>query len=274
MTVETQAVSDGSRGSEPRVAIAEARAGERLLEHFERFTIQSISQAPDRVGLYAWYSRVAAGPADYEVDLQDGRDAGIKRFRTLLQRHTERHIAPPLVADARGAFSTHFGGVLEDLTVRTLQSALSGHVSDEVDEYERRRASALNDSIEQPLLRRALVETLHVSTPMLAAPLYIGISANLRSRLGTHANDFQRLSDLVRRDPNARAQLQAKPKSFAVRAVGGGFTAEHLEVWVLDLQTLLLKDEGRSASPDQLRNVAEAGEWLLNRWYRPYLGRK
>lgn len=274
MTPQTQTANDGRGVSEPRVAIAETRAGERLLEHFARFTIQSISQVPDRVGLYAWYSRVAAGPADYEVDLQDGRDAGIKRFRTLLQRHTERHIAPPLVADARGAFSAHFGGVLEDLTVRTLQSALSGRVSDEVDEYERQRASALNDSIEQPVLRRALVETLQVSTPMLAAPLYIGISVNLRARLGAHVNQFQRLSDLVRRDPSARSQLQAQPKSFAIRAVARGFTPEHLEVWVLDLQALLLEDEGKSASADQLRQVAEAGEWLLNRWYRPYLGRK
>lgn len=259
---------------EQRAALGESGRDRHLLEHFARFTIESISQVPDKVGLYAWYSRVAAGPADYEVDLQDGRDAGIKRFRMLLQRHTERHTAPPLRTDAHGAFSAHFGGLLEDLTVRTLQIALSGRVVDEADDYERKRTTALNDSIEQPRLRRALVETLRVSTPVLAAPLYIGISINLRSRLAVHVSQFQRLSDLVRRDPGARSQLQAQPKSFAIRAVARGFTAEHLEVWALDLQTLLLEDEGKNASPDQLRQVAEAGEWLLNRWYRPYLGRK
>lgn len=243
-------------------------------EHFVRFTTKDISQVPARVGIYAWYSRTAVGPADYRVDIRQGRDIGVDRFRSVLQRHTERHTAAPMVTDARGTFSMHYAGVLEDRTAETLKAVLSGEAFDSASDYESGRSRALADSIEKPELRAQLVRALGVSSPVLSAPLYIGISVNLRDRLATHTRQLQRLSDLVRREPTARKQLQSNPKSFAVRAIARGFTEEHLEVWVLDLQALLLDEPDGAASPEELRAVAEAGEWLLNRWHRPYLGKR
>lgn len=242
-------------------------------EHFTRFTTKNMGQVPPHVGIYAWYSRLAVGPADYVVKLQDGVDIGIDRFRSLLQRHTERHTAAPMITDARGTFSMHYSGVLQDRTAETLKAALSGEVVEGPNNYETSRSQSLATAMEQPDLRERLVQALKVSNPVVAAPLYIGISINLKNRLASHTRQLQSFSDLVRRKPEAREELLSNPKSFAVRAVARGFTEEHLEVWVLDLQALLLDDD-EETSPDKLRAVAEAGEWLLNRWHRPYLGKR
>jgi len=240
-------------------------------ERFGRYTCMTVDEAPAGVGLYAWYASLAAGPKDWEAELEQGVDVGAQRLRALLGRHTARYAAPPLELSARGTFSTVWSGSLSDETAvpiaRTLQRAPAESASD----YDATRAPCLQESLDSPALRQKLVTALEAALPVLSAPLYIGVATCLRERLSTHVHQFQEFSARASKDPSVRESLRrARKSSFATRAVAMGYTPAQLVVWTLSLDEIIEED----APPEKLRLVAEAAEWLLNRWHRPFLGRR
>lgn len=50
-----------------------------------------------------------------------------------------------------------------------------------------------------------------------------------------------------------------------------GFSVDTLTAWTLSLTRL---QPDTSIDVNTLRSVAETAEWLLNRWYRPMLGKR
>jgi hypothetical protein len=244
-------------------------------EHFVRYDSLTAHKAPDAVGMYAWYGRLDAGILDWQYELVEGKDVGINRFRILLQKHTSRFTPPPLVTTAATTFSALYKGTLEEQGINFLRSTLDAITVSSAgqDDVEATSAKLLLDAIEQPKVREWLVKIFSVVNPIVSAPIYIGVAKSLNDRLGTHVNHLQKFSAAIAKEPLRRKELlQASKSSFGSRAIGMGFTIESLEVWTLNLEQLL--DVDNPSEKDKLRAVAEAAEWLLNRWHRPMLGRK
>jgi hypothetical protein len=236
-----------------------------LLPHLKRFTVAGVQNAPAVPGIYAWYSVLSLGPKDWEVDIDAGVDRGIGRLRMALSRHTARFAVPALEVIARGRFTASWRGEVQSDGSHELSEGLLN------DQDEEEGAGALAKVLSAPALRSALVRVISAATPVLAAPLYIGVTDDLNRRLGEHASSLQKSLEAVARDPSARGRLLKSDKSFAFRAVGSGFTLDHLEVWAIDLGALV---GNQQLSPSEIRTLAEACEWLLNRWHRPLHGKR
>jgi hypothetical protein len=143
---------------------------------------------------------------------------------------------------------------------------------DTLEASDRAAAPKLQTALNTPAMRKALFESLELSAPIFAAPLYIGVAENLRDRLATHAHNLLVHSSRSARSSNYFRNVSDSKilSTFAFRAARQGFSDDNLEVWVLDIAEVA--DEAKNGQ--QLRVVAEACEWLLNRWHRPQLGRR
>lgn len=238
-----------------------------LLPYIHRFRSTDLDDAPETPGIYAWYSVLAIGPKDWELDIIGGVDRGIERLGQVLARHSSRFSTPPLEVSAIGRFTASWKGRLFSDGVQQMQRSLS---TTSQEPSTSSHPPFLSQVLAGPHLRKALVDILGLATPLLSSPLYIGVSDDLRRRLREHAGMLQRCAKVVARDPSARERLLEEDTQFAFRAIGSGLTLENLEVWTLDLSSALAKQY----SNQDLRTLAEAAEWLLNRWHRPLHGKR
>jgi hypothetical protein len=123
--------------------------------------------------------------------------------------------------------------------------------------------------------RSVLAGLLSDAAPLFAAPIYIGVTDNLRRRLNDHMGRLQIMYDARSREPEGWESTVDLPTTedgdniFPVRAVRAGFAPEHLAVWMMDMSEVSSTLGKRVA-----KQIAETAEFTLNRWYRPLLGRK
>lgn len=221
--------------------------------------------APAAPGLYAWYGHLDAGPADWGLDSVDGEDRGRERLLAMLNHHSARNDPPPLRLRAEANLNLGWDGEIPSTAATSVRSMMDVMRDDEA-----AGPVALKKTLGSPTRREALVRALWEATPMLAAPLYVGVTESLETRLRQHLDDLRKGLEVVRRRPEARETLRQHGKSFGARAVGAGYDLESLRVFTLNFSGVL---EGR-LDASQARVVAEAAEWLLNRWQRPPLGRR
>lgn len=234
-------------------------------ENAQAFAASDVDRVPEVVGIYAWYGVLDAGRKDWELENVDGVDAGQHRLLKLLQYHSARHASPPLRITALSRLAASWSGELESDAGNNLSEMLAG-----VKDGEEAGLAAISTALKSPALREAMVQALHAATPVLSSPLYVGISVNLRERLNRHVNQVRRARAVVARSPDARQRLLEEGRNFATRAVGSGFDVESLLVWVVKLEDMF-RDR---LDKNEARIVAEATEWLLNRWHRPPLGKR
>lgn len=245
---------------------------EDLMTAFRRLAFKELDQAPDSPGLYAWYGVLRSGRGTWGVNIRQGRDEGEAHSRRALSLHTEHFASAPLTVTAESAFSASWSGELLDDTYASLQATLESNKERIREESDPERAPKLQNTLQTPAMRKTLFDVLERSAPILSAPLYIGVAHSLRDRLGVHANELQLHLRHSASNSNYFNNLD-DPKArgtFAFRAARQKFSPDSLEVWVLDLAAVA--EKGMDVL--QLREVAEASEWLLNRWYRPQLGRR
>ncbi len=253
--------------SEPNLKIQDIK------KYYKVFSVETISQAPEATGLYAWYAGLNAGVKDWELDVIDGIDAGTDRLRKLLFRHTDCYSFRELETKALGAFSQTWAGQLQDQTANILRNALAKpEETQESDNYDLKRAPKLQSTLESRNARSLMVKALETAIPVLSAPIYVGVADCLKTRLSQHVKEITALANTVIKDPKSRQRLRKEKKTnFALRTVAAGFTPENLEVWTFNLELLMEDIGGKDQDP---RVVSEAVEWVLNRWHRPYLGRR
>jgi hypothetical protein len=241
---------------------------------FNAFRCTNVEEAPTSPGLYAWYSQIEVGPKDWEYELEGGVDAGIARLRALLEKHTARHEPQSLRIEATGSFNQRWVATGAETSNNALRRALAGADVTEDTEPNYSGVPKMKATLDAPERRSLLVKILTAATPFLTAPLYVGVAADLRQRLQQHAGKIMKVSHWVAGHPDRRRELtesSRKEKEFALRAVAAGFGPDTLVVWTMDLTRLL----GSDVNSDEItREVAEAAEWLLNRWQRPSLGRR
>ena len=243
-----------------------------LVMSYQRVAFADIDSAPESPGLYAWYGVLRSGKGTWGADYCEGADQGEARSRRALQLHTEHFANAPLSIAVKSAFSASWTGVIGDDAGSSMRAVLDLTDENTIDESDRKNAPKLQASLHAPRMRELLFSMLERSTPVVSAPLYIGVAQNLRERLQKHAHNIMVHS---RRASATSAYFDnvTEPSvlnSFAFRAAKQGFSSDNLEVWLLEPTGY---DESKM-DLTQLREVAEACEWLLNRWHRPPLGRR
>lgn len=229
-------------------------------------SVHEVEEAPEGPGLYAWYGSLVVGRADWEEAIRDGQDVGDRSSRVVLRGHAERHGSAALTVSAKAGFDLEYSGVLTPRDNSDVASMLAGEAGRDSTLFERVVSSVS--------MRRTLMNVLASSAPVFAAPLYIGVSQNLRVRLRRHVEQLTRYWAGVSKDPEyleALVRETGTRSTFAFRAVERGFSVDNVRVWYTEIESA---EGGDSLSADEQRSVAEAAEWFLNRCHRPLLGRK
>ena len=245
---------------------------EDLLGSFQRFAFSELDEVPETPGLYAWYGLMKLGAGTWRRQIEKGVDAGEVNSRRALQIHTERFTGAPLEVSVDSAFASAWSGTLQDDSFVSMKRTLEYLEDVSMLESDRVAAPKLQAVMNSASMRELAFNTLSRSAPVFSSPLYIGVAVDLRKRLRRHSHNLQahRLNSAgnVNYFDNV---TEAKTRgSFAFRAAQQGFSPDNLEVWVLNISEFA--EEG--ATIEDQRTVAEACEWLLNRWHRPQLGRR
>lgn len=247
--------SDAARGNGPVV---------------RRYGMLELERAPESPGLYAWYVSLQIGPQDWRTRPEDGRDAATEGFLELLREYAGYYEPLPIELRGNAPYGGSWNGTLEldhGLSVRRSGHGLPLTDQDRAAEKDRK---ALSDTLDSQDGRRVLASLLEHSTPVFSAPLYIGVSDNIRQRLLKHRANYSTGVDWLTGNPDGADALKEKANSFGLRAAARGIAMENLEAWVIDLGD----GGGSEMSTKILGETARSAEWLLHRIFSPVLGRQ
>lgn len=229
-------------------------------------SFREVARAPQVPGLYAWYVRPSLFKADIKTSCIGGEDVGQARTRAVLARHTARFDPPTRKLYGRSSFGGKWRGEMVDqgrqrIRHTLLQKAPGGKTSIE---FKIHAATSTESK------REYLSNILGAAHPLMAAPLYIGVTNNLRRRLREHSDGFIETKDYCQRIDGYLAKLKDqidwRSADFAHRAAAAEFSSDNLFVVLLPLESCYDESEHE--------DILHAAEWLLNRWYTPPLGRK
>lgn len=249
-----------------------------LPQWIKRFGFNEIDLEPNTPGIYAWYSKLEAGVADWRknVDEVTGIDSGELNIKRLLLLHSIKYNPPEYKIEARTSFELQWQGELKAQLANSFDKYLK---SDDAESWQIKDKEELEDikKLQKPLKaersRANLIEILNECTPFFSAPIYIGRSDDVSRRLKEHTDLIRRFARVVSADPSKRddivEHIKTNKSNFAARVTALGFSPEQLEVFVFDFGVLL--SDGYST--DELVNLSHTVEWLLNRWHRPIAGR-
>ena len=198
-----------------------------------------ISLAPDRCGLYAWYyvPRISAANVTTKADTT-----------ACLVRAAQQLRFPDLTVDLKGHLNLRFDGRIEHQ-----------HMGQEPLD----RLLTVERILDNESARSSLAELLEMTAPGFSAPLYIGVSKNLRGRLSQHASI---IDDIV------VDQGAVDGETAAARDQCFGKEIRHRNI---DPNTLAAYVCPTSDSPGiDARGFVEGVESILNRLYFPIFGKR
>lgn len=231
-----------------------------------RLAFGDVSRAPQVPGLYAWYARPTLFKADIKYALQDGEDVGQTRTRSVLARHTARFDPLPKRLYSRSAFGGKWRGEMSDQGRSRIRRTLLQNPPLQKNSIEQKIFSATTTEEK----RKYLSEVLEAAHPVIASPIYIGVTNNLKRRLKEHTEGFLEVKDYCRRIDGYLARLKEqidwKGADFAQRAAAAEFSSDNLFAMILPLES--------GFDEDDHQDLLHSAEWLLNRWYTPTFGRK
>lgn len=209
-----------------------------------RYEWAEIVDVPNRPGIYAWYYRPELTRFDLEKtinEIQSNRKngnevEGKKAIQTFLQERIFQYFQEaPYQVIVKGQLKPSYQGQLHHRPSPT---------------------DALIDRIiENPDRLRTIKEVLETSSPELASPLYIGMSANLGQRLKQH----RRLIEKYRDNNSETYRGESRAHNFASQICQRNIVPTRLFVVVRII--------------NELGNRYVDIENILNRIHYPLLGR-
>lgn len=226
------------------------------------YEADELEEIPTSPGLYAWYAVPVAGPLDWQPEHDDdGNDLGSQNFGSFLAKHTHRLRSPTLAVQAKGHLWAAWSGSLTEAGTQTLAEHLDQLGGPEAQGPGAKLKWALHNSD----ARQVLASVLVAASPRLSSPIYIGVAKNLRERLGTHIDNFNAAAELLGTDAALPSELRNK---FGGRVAEAGLALDDLRIAALPVP------EFAGLSDIDLRNIAEAAEFVLNRWHHPLFGER
>lgn len=230
-------------------------------EEVQWFSADSLEAVANEPGLYAWYATPVAGVPDWMVDHdENGIDQGAHNYGSFLASYTERLRGPDLSMSLSGPFWAEWEGEAVERGYRVLASnirTLAGGGAG--------RGEKLRWALQNPLARERLASVLEAASPRLSAPIYIGVSLDLGGRLAEHVEALSKVLDMLAVGGELPGALSG---TFGARAAMAGLTMDELRVAVLPIPAMA----GMTFA--DLRKVAEAAEFVLNRWHKPIFGER
>ncbi len=225
------------------------------------FSADSIDGVVHEPGLYAWYAIPVAGVPDWMVDHdENGLDRGAYNYGSFLANYTERLRGPDLSMSLSGPFWAEWEGKALERGYQVLASNIRV-----LAEGGSARGAKLRWALQNPLARERLAAVLEAASPRLSAPIYIGVSLDLGGRLAEHMETLEKASAFLSVGDEVPQNLVG---TFGARAAMAGLTVDELRVAVLPVPAMA----GMAAG--ELRNIAEAAEFVLNRWHKPIFGER
>lgn len=238
----------------------------------ESFSFNELHEAPDSPGIYAWYSTMDIGPADWRKDTTEtGEDLGIKRLKDSIFEHTLKFQPPNFRLEAKSTFNDRWHGELFSNFQEQAQNWIFGADEKKAD---LKIGRSLEKALSREITRSNLVKIFEETVPIFSSPIYIGVATkSLKNRLETHRNKIIRINEHLKSNPNdierLKKQIRETETNLAARIATQGFTTDQLNVFTLDLKYATQGQLGEK----ELESLAEVTEWFLNRWYRPTCGR-
>lgn len=242
--------------------------GSGFISEFNATDVDEVAHAP---GLYAWYQQLYLTDADYSVlgTVGDNDDI-VSPSSNILDRQTKIFSQLSLELSGKGAFGINWKALL------TEENQLDKYVIDGVespfktikDEQKEGLRSVEKSNYNEKQFFRCLASTVRSIGP----PIYIGKAISLNERIATHIYDLRRVKRGIKEDPEFKKALQTKLNekslSFGYRAAAVGLTEDELMVKTINFKEIFPNESDRT-----LVKIAERIEYLLNRWYKPHLGR-
>lgn len=207
-----------------------------------QFSWSKLGDAPEKPGVYAWYTRLSLGEADlaqFEDAVKKERDAG-GNPSALVTAMLARHFFHPF---QETAYSVRLSG--------PLKPRYAGELQHEPTPSE----SLVSRLVDDPTRLRPLARVLGGAAPFFTAPLYIGMATNLRSRLQQHKDRIIRFAN----SPGQIAGLETV-SGFAEQVVKRNFNPTQMFVMCLAVEDV---------SSDEQVDL----ENILNRINFPIFGR-
>jgi hypothetical protein len=207
-----------------------------------------LAQAPPGAGVYAWYYEPEITDFDLEVALNS-----IRERLAANDRLGAETVVVDLLNDNVMSYFRH------DPYDVMLSGPLKPRHAGTVQHEQRISPGLVHRILEEPERLRPLRDILASSAPYFASPIYVGMSDQLRSRLGRHRALIEKFrAQDFRRDPNDEAG-QNEEAGFARRVVKRRIPPDRLFVMVRETAVVA--------------GLHVDAENLFNRMYYPILGR-
>jgi len=179
-----------------------------------------LQDAPETAGVYAWYVRLFLGEADlaeFETAINAAKTAG-EQPEPIVVRMLQRHFFHPF---RESPYEVRLTG--------PLKPRYSGSLEHEPKESE----GLVRRLVDDPRRLRRTASLLGQAAPYFTAPLYIGMAANLRSRLMQHKNLIRQLIE----NPSA-SNSDDGMAGFARQVVARGFIPNQMFVAYMTLSDI------------------------------------
>ncbi len=187
-------------------------------------------------------------------------DAAALDLERAVDDYARYHQPTPIVLSGADDYELPWSGVLQR---RSISDSGDGKNS-----FAKTKLRTIYDDPEQ---RRLLIALLHQSQPVFGSPLYVGVADNLQKRLGDHLQDYEIARTSVKDQPQRAERYHFYGKTFGERIAGAGIPLNLLEVYVLPALENFQSDESTYMND---RHVAEGAEWLVQRIFKPEMGRR
>jgi hypothetical protein len=186
---------------------------------------QELDEIPTSPGVYAWYYRHTFYKADIETLLADltklaaapdgGREAREKRVEAFLQYYLFNFfLEEPYQVSIRGALKPTYEGTASHVAMIT--------------------AGLVERITTDPARLWHLQSVLNSAVPEFAAPIYIGLSSDMRKRIRRHCSLMHKYKEVEGRDLREEelSDDEKSDHSFACEVIRRGFLLDKLEVSV------------------------------------------
>jgi hypothetical protein len=225
-----------------------------------RFTPFEVHEAPACPGIYAWYVQVPLEPDDWRPNIMNGQDRASPDFIEAVLRYGDYFRPERVELTGQATYGTRWAGEIAGSQLADLVSVEregTGGVPG---------TSRLHETAEDLQARRIVLHLLRSALPVFAAPIYIGVTRSLRSRLQDHLADFHTTRTYLKDRQERADALRERGPTFGVRLAAANIDLNHLLIYALPLDT-----QGVGAA--QTRAAAEVAEWTLQRIFRPVFGK-
>jgi len=238
---------------------------------FSSYEFDKLDMVASVPGVYAWYSKILIPAFDVKEELNDTKiDSGALNLFNYVRSEIDSLSPSDLSVGVGSSFGQRWNGFVNEGSRQKWLENLDQNLleKDLLDDASRLDQEGPNIWVtNEHQARQMIAYCFKNSVSSLAAPIYIGVSDNLSTRLLEHQ---RKIDDLDGQNPDS-VQLEKLRQGgeFAERVIGAGLKPNKLMVKTFEVKVINKALENQEIAHGVCRFI----EWSLNRLYHPKLGR-